>query len=458
MVACILDELRNDSGSDYPVQVVPGEADSYCAAIARLTGAAILSNDSDMTMYDLGSEGSLVLLDTLDLTPVCDVQHDQKRKSDILLAQRLHPLNIARRLGLTMLDGKLSLLRFGFERANYPSESTGWIRSRCTDVQCTELSEEFKRFCELYRDERKIGTVMDIINPLIQLDPRLSELHCQYHCIEYMAQSLHDPHIYMPLMVEDPTRDSSWTYGKGFRILAYSLLGLSAESKSNFRNHERITEFQKRGQHIAGVPLKALNRAEMLSSMETLGRDLRKSTFADDAVLTWRLFGLKEVNAEKVRNGKPTISLAWASEFLSRGYVDGELSWEDIHVYANIQAVLYSLWILKQSCNVTNPENDLQTSVEKLSQALRPLVSLRSLMASRWKIANSSQDVPHAVIAEALGEADLEYTRPEKESIVQNTAPGLGVRCNHATFKPTLNDQDRRRRANENIFEVLSSS
>jgi hypothetical protein len=454
MVACVLDDLRNDSTSTYPVQVVPGEADSYCATIAKTAGAAILSNDSDMTMYDLGSEGSLVLLDTLDLALGGNMNHNHKLQCHFWKAQRIYPSSIARRLNLTMLAGVHSLLRLGFERASDTSAPAGTIRSRCTATHYVGTSDAFEQFCELYKESKETGTAEDVPNPLVQLDPRLSELHCQYNCIEYMVQSPHGPHIYMPLMVEDPNRDSSWTYGKGFRLLAYSLLKHSAENTTNVRHHECVIEFQRRGPRVVGVPLKLLDTVEMLSSIENIVRDLRENTIPVNDSLRWRVFGLKEVNEEKARNGKPSIPLAWATEFLSLGYVDGKLSWEDIHVYANVQAVLYSLWILKQACAVVKPQKDLRTLVDKLVQALQPPVSLRCLIASRWEIASSSQDIPNAVIAQALDRADLQHTGPKQNRMVRNTAPGT----DHATSKATLAAQNQRHRANGNIFELLSSS
>jgi hypothetical protein len=458
MVACVLDKLRNDPASNYSVQVVPGEADSYCAAIARSTGAAILSNDSDMTMYDLGSEGSLVLLNTLDLPMDGNINHDQKLQTHILKAQRLHPISIARRLGLKMPAGNLSLLRFGFERACDPSTSTGAVLSRCTTVHFTDAGGAFEQFCEAYRDSKEIETAQDTANILGQLDPRLSELYCQYNCADYVVQPPQNPHVYMPLIIEDPSRDSSWTYGKSLRILAYSLLKLSAENSNDLRNHGDVIEFQRRGPRIVGVALRILGSVELFSSMETIVRDLKKQTLPADALLQWRLFSFKQVNEEKTRNGKPTIPLAWATEFLNLGYVGSKLSWEDIHVYANVQAVLYSLWMLKQACLVAKVQEDLRRLVDKLSQALESFGSLRCLVASRWEIASHSQEVAGAVIAEALGRADLQPTGPEPDRTVRNKAPGSKDATEHATSKAALSARDQRRRANGNIFEMLASS
>jgi len=457
IVACVLDDLRNDWKSEYHVLVVPGEADSYCASIARTTGAAILSNDSDMTMYDLGSEGSLVLLDTLDLELGGGVNHDEKRQDQFLKAQRLHPLNIARRLSLTTPMGNLSVLRFGFERLSDPSAPAGTIRSRCTSFLSAEAGEAFEDFCKLYTDSKGIESAEAVFSALVQLDPRLSELYCQYNCKEYVVHPPHSPHIYMPLLVEDPTRDSSWTYGKDVRILDYSLLKISAENTSNLQHSDCVIEFQRRGPRIVGVPLKVLNRVELMSSMEATVRDLCEHDFAVDALLQWRLVGLKKVNREKARQGKPTISHAWVAEFLRKGYVGDSLSWDDIHAYANLQACLYSFWILKQACAVSKLRTYLRTYVDSLIKAIHSLVSLRHLMESRWEILSSSQNLPGAVIAEALGQSDLLHIGLEQSSMVNNVGSRSDDGPDHATSEATLTARDQRWRANENIFELLAS-
>lgn len=458
MVACVLDSLRSDPATNYPVQVVPGEADPYCAAIAKSTSAAILSNDSDMTMYDLGSDGSLVLLNTLDLSLDGNINHDERLQTHILKAQRLHPTSITRRLGLKIPARNFSLLRFGFERACDPSASTGEIISRCTLVHVTDPAGAFERFCELYTNSKESETVEDTANTLGQLDPRLSELYCQYNYADYVIQPSQDPHVYMPLIIEDPSRDSSWTYGKGLRILAYSLLKFSAENSNNLRNHGDVIEFQRRGPRIVGVSLRMLSNVELLSSMEAIVRDLNKNTLPEDALLQWRLFSFKQVNEEKTRNGKPTILLGWATEFFNLGYVGSKLSWEDIHVYANIQAVLYSLWMLKQACSAAKVQGDLRLLVDNLSQALGSLGPLQWLMASRWEIASHSQDVAGAVIAEGFDRADLQPIGPETDSMGRNKAPGAKEGTEHTASKAALSARDQRRRANGNIFEMLASS
>ena len=261
----------------------------------------------------------------------------------------------------------------------------------------------------------------------------------------------------MPLLVEDPTRDSSWTYGKDVRILAYSLLKISAENTSNLQHSDCVIEFQRRGPRIVGVPLKVLNRVELMSSMEATVRDLCEHDFAVDALLQWRLVGLKKVNLEKARHGKPTISRAWAAEFLRKGYVGDSLSWGDIHAYANVQACLYSFWILKQACAVSKPRTYLRPYVDSLTKAIQPLVSLRRLMESRWEILSSSQNLPGAVIAEALSQLGLQHIEPEQNNMVNNIASRSDDGSNHATSKPILNARDQRWRANGNIFELLAS-
>ena len=186
-------------------------------------------------------------------------------------------------------------------------------------------------------------------------------------------------------------------------------------------------------------------------------RDLCEHDFAADALLQWRLFGFKKVNMEKVRYGKPTISYAWVAEFLSKGYVGDSLSWDDIHAYANVQACLYSFWILKQACAISKSRTYLRTYVDSLTEAIQSLVPLGHLMESRWEILSSSQNLSGAVIAEGLGQSDLQHIGPEQNSMSSNIASGSDDRPDHATSKATLTTRNQRRRANGNLFELLAS-
>jgi hypothetical protein len=453
MVASVLDQLRNDSTIPCPVLVVPGEADSYCATAAKTTGAAVLSNDSDIVMYDLGSEGSLVLLDTLEIILDDDSDGGQEFQRGILKARQLHPINIARALGNT------SLLRFGFERARDSSTSAGAIRSRCITNHCAEPSEAFEQFCTVYQDPKEMRTDDDIAITLAQLDPRLSELYCQYNCTAYMLPPSQSPHVYLPLMIEDPTRDSSWTYGKEFRVLAYTLLQLSAENMNDLQSHGYVVEYQRRGPRIAGLPLKLLNRAELLSSMERIVKELKEINFAADSLLKWWTFSLKVVNEEKAGNGKATIPLEWAAGLVSLGYVDGKLTWDDIHTYANMQAVLYSLWMLKQSCIVSKPPSHLRTITDSLNQALRPLVSLQCLMPSRLEVATRPQETLGKAIAEALGGEDLPCATSKPKAIYRrNMATESETGADDPTSKARVRTRNRRLNAKGNIFELLNPS
>ena len=458
LVACVLDDLRGDPMGKYPVHVVPGEADSYCAAVAKGTGAAILSNDSDMTMYDLGSEGSLVLLDSLELMSNIGSDPDDMCQSETLIGQRLHPVNIARRLNLIKPTAKPSLLRYGFQRACDSSAPDGTIRSRCTSPLSAEAGKAFQQFCEAYEDSENVESMRDAAVNLFQLDPRLSELYCQYNCAGYLVKPSHSPHSYLPVMFEDPTRASSWKYGTDTRVVAYSLLKLSAEVASNTRYHDFVTEFQRRGARISGLPLNLLNRVTLKSSMDTIIEDLPKHFSSGNALLQWRIFALEKVRKEKERIGKPTIPLVWATQFFGKSYNDYKLSWDDIQTYANSQAVLYSLWLLKQACAVSKPPKDLQATMDSLGLTLQSLGPLKRLMASRWEVADDCRDRASVVPAEACESADWQDTPAKQNSMSSPMATDEGDEPQSATSKVGLVAKDQRRRVNGNIFELLDPS
>ena len=77
-------------------------------------------------------------------------------------------------------------------------------------------------------------------------------------------------------------------------------------------------------------------------------------------------------------------------------------------------------------------------------------------MESRWEILSSSQNLPGAVIAEALAQSDPQHVEPMQNSTINNIASGSEDEPDQATSKATLAARDQRRRANGNIFELLA--
>ena len=356
------------------VEVVPGEADMFCAAVARKVGADVLSDDSDFLIYDLGSEGSLVLMESI------ECNHNRIGSGDIV-ASRLRPKHIATRIQID------SIARVAFERASDSGATSAEIqrRARLRSLEGAPLAK-YQDFCKTYTPDMD---GMFLVPPTylvsVSLDPRVSELSCQYKYESHPKP----PEIFLPLLIEDHARAASWQYGIPYRQLAYSLLNLSVVEA---QRHEKIVEHRRVGNRICGQPIPLLSGEDCLKlttstassgSTESLG-PLSFSTFTSCAKYAFHLINLQTSHAGR----RPPVTRKWQEDFLTNGHVDQKLSWDDIHIYANVQAVLYSLRILKQ---ITEAVKDcfygrMKEELDTLHALLNPMPSLAELMPNRGEI------------------------------------------------------------------------
>ncbi|OAP60564.1 hypothetical protein AYL99_05566 [Fonsecaea erecta] len=324
------------------VHVVPGEADTFCALAAQqsVPVVAILTNDSDLAVHDLGSNGRTVLLHS--------IEYKQKRphQESYISALSLDPKLIAARLQIP------SLLGFGFERFLDPGASFTIIKQRAKDSSRLEtLQAEYMAFAEPFIPTLPLKA--HSFSNLGNIDPRTAEI---------VSNLEGPPHIYLAPLLEDPQRDSSWSYGAKIRRFAYSLLLKTAPAKGQIRP-PHVVECARKGQRITSVTVICLQlpeiieqAADLLQLLDAYITPSKQSPPTDGSVLLgWYSLAVHLLHQEKSRLDKipPTsqqisrlLGLAPTSEFTL--YTPMRVTWDDIHIFANIQAVLYSLRILAQ--------------------------------------------------------------------------------------------------------------
>ncbi len=572
----------NPTSIPIPIQLVPAEADTHCALHARRTGAAVLTSDSDLLAYDLGTDGSVVFWDSLDLVVSA---RDLGREGDgdgdgdggggevpILLGTRYHSPSLSSRLNLPLTnsgsssDSGTPLQRLCFERSLDPAVSTLDLKRRCglarlsanTDTNKDKRKErQYADFLRLYSLDLDLdldgdgegdgdtisslaeeGAVRGVVQgpkqgqkqgqgqvrhvKLLQgLDPRLAELVVQFQSLplHLHPRLLHLPsspkrgtaplslqtsndvdddddpdpddhrrdddrdghrkqeqergnedtdlHIYLPPLVEDPSRDPAWSYGQEVRLLAYVLLGrgfvsaaLSEKGKEREREKEkvcscRIIEYYRRGQRIVGVPVLDLPvsipascscscscsseredlKTQIHSLLDTLHSHKPRSQFSSSSsfssnpaplhtssaanpitTLFWRSFALDTVSEQRTGAGKAAPSSAWAERYLGKsGYAP--TSWDEVHDQACVEAVLYSLRMLKQTTQLViavafgevDHVHHVDMGIRELLELLESLPSIPDLMrqwerstdtnmASSSRNAKLASQVPHPAV------------------------------------------------------------
>ena len=373
LVPAALESLASSQFAEI-VEVIPGEADAFCAAAARESGGLVVTGDSDLLVYDLGLNGGVAFLEQFEHR-VCEGSPG----SHYLLANLAIPREITQRLDVE------SMQRLAFELKGDPSIALQEAVQRSKrEIGLTGKRPYYQVFCEEYAKEMAMshdGQVGSLVTSSQLLDPRLSELALQFG----------DPqqnivHMYLPFLIEDPSRVSAWGVSRGLRALAYTILaGLGTQ-----RRTPSILEYSRRDIRIVANDVRVLDSSETLHSAKTLIRKLVavKDRFAALApTIGWRIFGMIEVFSRYVEGGRPLPSHHDFSKIFPGN--QGRLSsWQDVQLAAMMQAALYSMRLLKQALDCVNRTQKgtgrQELEVLELHSHLESLPSLQELIPT-WQ-------------------------------------------------------------------------
>lgn len=366
--------------------MVPGEADIQCAQTARLTGSVILTDDSDLLVHDLGPDGAVVLLSSLHMLE--DVQDSAEPE---IRGLRIRPHQLSRRLGVANIQ------RLAYTLTRNPRLSfVELLRRAKEDFEAIERSSDYSDFLQEY--QIGIDLVKSTWNSAYaqKLDPRVSELFWQYEMPGTYCQS-GEPHLYLGIIHEDHTRRCAWEQGRIYRAVGYSLLNLSQTSAHRF---PAVNEFVRRGGRIVAERVMLSGASTVASDLRSIQKrlDLARTMFGSHVQPSfWVMFALSEIYRDTA-NATTAPDAVQLERFLGKGFMGKTTDWADIHLLAQIQAVLYSVRILKQLYDVAANK---KTLVEHQA-ILTDLPPLYSLMKSRHEIVQtfSANDIARRSVRE----------------------------------------------------------
>lgn len=342
LVPAILDALRT---SKYALitSVVPGEADLFCARAALEPRRTIFTNDSDLLLYDLGTFSEVAFFNQLGL----QISDDSSRNCASLYARLSQPAKIASRLGLEGLrrlafeirEDKSVNLHHAIMRAK---QSKAILASQSSSIRQNSFEKFEKEYDTEFSDPEaftKAGkTFSTNLSQGSFLDPRLSEL---------VSRAPNPSSIFLPFLTDDFSRSSAWDVSRELRYFAYSCLVF----KNSDKCLEQVSEYVRRGARIVGDDLSLLSREETIKYATALTVKLEKfkSFLADFSTQSiWRPFALYEVFYWYISSGKEPPSKDMLTAVFSGANKDERLSWYEVHISAQLQAVLYSLRMLLQ--------------------------------------------------------------------------------------------------------------
>ncbi|MCJ1439706.1 MAG: hypothetical protein MMC23_000187 [Stictis urceolatum] len=423
LVPAVIESLRGSRYSNL-IKLVPGEADVFCAHYARLQGCIVLTSDSDLLVYDLGDAGSVTFFDSLQFGE-CPACHEQA-----VIAKLCRPKNVCSRLGIKCL------LDLGYEiKSDYTislSEAVGRAKRASS-----RHDRDFLEFAKEYRSSKEAQSASSLYHvsgkswdTAAQLDPRLSELVIQ------ALQGTHDAglHIYMPFLIEDPTRASAWEVAENVRILAYRL---NLDRAGEVPDCIMVVEHYRRASSIRPVEICihiSNGNFEDAAKTKELLTGIQHRYSQNSRSVLWRLCGMLLVLQWYTDSGRTLPTNEAILRTLRNSVQNNEWqSWPDIHFAAQLEAALYSLRMLNQTLMFLRPQAPV---LADFSETLLGLPALAQLMPGRCALENETINLD---ILKACLDPDSEEkhialgTRPERS--IEDTKPETISKAKHARKK-----------------------
>lgn len=218
---------------------------------------------------------------------------------------------------------------------------------------------------------------------LSRLDARTSEVVHQIRLDETIPPRSIDS--YLPFIHDDPTKTSAWRAGASIRGMAYSLLASLDPSIS------QIDEYERKGTRIGStaIPIQTKDRlgVDLGNLSDKLCTSHQRYSKLSDAS-RWRAFAADTVYELCLDNLKALPLDKEATTLVLRPR-SGALTWTMIHTTAQVQAVLWSLRMLRQilavilsiqdACKLAVPE-DLKQSLQQLKSNLASLPGIAEVL------------------------------------------------------------------------------
>ncbi|KAL8954914.1 MAG: hypothetical protein Q9193_007016, partial [Seirophora villosa] len=297
-------------------------------------GGTILTSDSDLLVFDIGPQASVVLLNSLSISAL----DGDPEAGSLLKANVFKTAEIAREFQLPNLH------RLGYEIKTDPTTSLSETLRRTKTPVADPVS--FRAFIEEYTlppSSSEAATPPPLESKPHFLDPRLSELILQLQSSPPPPQA-DEIIVYLPLPLDDPTRSSAWTVSSCIRHYAYSLLASHLSARSP------IAETSRRGHRIlpSSTPASKNNDPDLKSLPWLLEKSLQSFPELEPS-LRFRIFALAYIHRWCTDHDKPPPSRASLLCGLTGKTTTHHLSWEAIHLDAQAQGVVYALRMLQQS-------------------------------------------------------------------------------------------------------------
>lgn len=382
LVPAVIEKLQATPKYAAITIVQPGEADLYCARYLKEHGGIVLTGDSDLLVHDLGTAGSVAFFKDL------NVAENLNRKSlrcqvyeigTIVERLALKPSHGIRPLAFEMvMDAHASFLNL-VQRAKGCKAMTEY------PVLYAEFAEEYLALPnDVHVEDSSTSSPDSIQSRLRSLDPRISEFVLQFPLpaaaahLPFERQEGHEIQIFLPFLIDCPSKTSAWEASTATRQLAYGLLNLITPPQhqvSSIIEHRRQQSKESRGREWA-LPNPEQIEEAVHSLFLLCGRIRGELMITGKAA--WRAIAFHQDLELAESTGKSSLG----EIVTAAGTHNERLSWDVIHFSAQLQGSYYSLRMLKQVLSIVNAcktAAELSPSLVALSLKLDKLGSLDTL-------------------------------------------------------------------------------
>ncbi|CAP70388.1 uncharacterized protein PODANS_3_4670 [Podospora anserina S mat+] len=349
LVPAVLDALR---GSKYgPItEVMGGEADGYCAVHVRKSGGLVLTSDSDLLVHDLGENGGVIFFTDIDL----DSENSK------LVAPQFRHAEICRKLSIKP-DVGFSYMAFEISADPHLTLDQAAERSRRGEAVMYSR-EEYDSFIKTYLLPETAPKTVATCG--LQLDPRISELVLRYLQITTTASKEKDASLemFLPFLLDCPSRTSAWEVSKPIRKLAYSLLQSGQKTSLKTVSEMRRLQTLSSGSQVDILPSSKVEE-EWSHLLSNIGKIKAHIT---DPELLWVVLSIYlDIDRTVERAKGYPLSLEILTQE-ARGKLN-EYSWDVLQVFAQVQATFYSLRMLEQILNLQERRGNAVDVITALS-------------------------------------------------------------------------------------------
>ncbi|KAF5707412.1 hypothetical protein FGLOB1_6947 [Fusarium globosum] len=356
-VPAIIDALRFSPRYNKIVILVPGEADAYCAQHLSQSGGTVLTSDSDLLVHDLG-KGSVVFLR--------DIYLDDQSN---LACASFSPSQICEKLKLA---SSAEMCRFAYERKRSAHSTLPQLLQECTQPITDQTG--YTEFCHEYLDHVVAPIPTSTYGQEIEigsLDPRISEMILQLGPQSGHMHTISDPKMFLPILLESPSRGNAWEQSTPIRQLAYTVARwIIPGALTTVQEYRRVNTLTQKGRQVPLLPQKEAKAwSHELARLMTMIR----AGSQVDITRAWYILCLTLDIRYSHEVGKRSHSLQILEESL-QAPTFGKITWDTLHFVAHLQAAFYSFRLLKQIISLgqlqrTLPElNDMLSSLPPLAE------------------------------------------------------------------------------------------